>query len=122
MIATIKDLAALIGKTLRVYIDRPMGSTHPNHSDILYQVNYGYIKEFMAKDDEYQDAYLLGVNELVEEYDAVCIAVINRKNDIENKLVLAPKNVTFTDKEIFDNVAFQEKYFDINIISNKKSA
>ena len=45
-----KKLEQLIGREVIVYIDRPKGSTHPKHNNIVYPVNYGYIKEIIAND------------------------------------------------------------------------
>ena len=53
----------MIGKTVTVTVDRPLGSRHPKHPDILYTVNYGYIEGIMAPDGEEQDAYILGIHE-----------------------------------------------------------
>jgi len=30
-----------LGKTAGIKIDRPIGSVHPKHSDLIYPVNYG---------------------------------------------------------------------------------
>ena len=53
----------MIGNIVRVIVDRPLGSRHPKHKDIIYTVNYGYIPGVIAPDGEEQDAYILGVNE-----------------------------------------------------------
>ena len=50
----------MLGETVTVTIDRPMGTYHPNHPDIYYPVNYGYIEGIIAGDGEEQDAYVLG--------------------------------------------------------------
>ena len=34
----------MLGKIVRVTVDRPMGSYHPKHKDIYYPINYGYIE------------------------------------------------------------------------------
>ena len=52
----------MLGKTVTVTIDRPLGSRHPRHPDLLYPINYGYIAGIMGGDGEEQDAYLLGVS------------------------------------------------------------
>ena len=57
----------MIGKTVKVLVDRPLGSYHPKHRDMYYPVNYGYIEGIMAPDGEEQDAYILGVDEPVKE-------------------------------------------------------
>ena len=106
----------MIGKTVKVIVDRPLGSHHPKHKDIIYPVNYGYIPGVIAPDGEEQDAYILGVDEPVLEFVGRVIAVIHRLNDIEDKLVVAPENKAFSKDEIADLVAFQEKFFDIEIL------
>ena len=106
----------MIGKKVKVIIDRPLGSYHPNHKDIYYSVNYGYIEGIMALDNEEQDAYVLGVNEPIKEFNGVVIAIIHRLNDIEDKWVVAKENEVFTKEEIIKQIEFQEKYFKIEII------
>ena len=44
------------------------------------------------------------------------IAIIHRLNDIEDKWVVAPEGKFFTKEEITNSVAFQEKFFDIEIV------
>ena len=106
----------MIGKVVKVIVDRPIGSAHPNHNDLIYSVNYGYIPEVLASDGEEQDAYILGVDEPVTEFLGKVIAIIHRLNDIEDKLVVAPEGRFFTKEEIANSVAFQEKFFDIEIV------
>jgi len=105
----------MIGQTVTVLIDRPMGTCHPKHKDIFYPVNYGYISGVMAGDGEEQDAYVLGVNEPLQEFTGVIIAIIHRLDDVEDKWVVAPEGVTFTKEEIWDQVKFQEQYFQSEI-------
>lgn len=40
----------MIGDIVTVTVDRPLGSVHPKHEDILYAVNYCYIKGVEASD------------------------------------------------------------------------
>jgi inorganic pyrophosphatase len=107
----------MIGKTVTVVVDRPMGSRHPKHEDIVYPVNYGYIPGVMAPDGEEQDAYILGVSQPVAAFQGRVIAIIHRFDDVEQKWVVAPENVTFTKEEIMTQVAFQEQYFHTEIFS-----
>ncbi len=106
----------MIGKTVRVVVDRPLGSCHPKHEDIYYSVNYGYIPGVMAADGEAQDAYILGVSEPLKEFTGRVIAIIHRLDDVEDKWVVAPENAVFTKAEIMERVAFQERYFRTEII------
>ncbi len=105
----------MLGKIVKVVVDRPLGSVHPNHKDIVYTVNYGYVPKIMAGDGEEQDAYILGVDVPLSEFTGKVVAVIHRKNDIEDKWVVAPENLVISKEEILEAVHFQEKYFDIEI-------
>lgn len=107
----------MIGKKVTVTVDRPLGSYHPNHKDIYYPVNYGYIEGIIAPDGEEQDAYILGIDEPVETFTGIIIAVIHRNDDVEEKWVVAPEGVTFSKEEIWKQVEFQEQYFDSEILT-----
>lgn len=106
----------MLGKQVTVKVDRPMGSYHPEHKDLYYPVNYGYIDGLFAADGEEQDAYILGVNKPVESFTGRVSAVICRKNDIEDKWVVTPENLVLSREEIYRLVSFQEQYFDVDII------
>ena len=106
----------MIGKVVKVVVDRPLGSHHPKHNDLIYSVNYGYIPGIFAPDGEEQDAYILGVDKPVAEFEGKVIAIIHRLNDMEDKWVVAPEGKSFTREEIANSVAFQEKFFDIEIV------
>ena len=106
----------MIGKIVKVIVDRPLGTYHPKHSDLYYSVNYGYIPGILAPDGEEQDAYILGVDAPVNEFVGKVIAVIHRTNDVEDKWIVVPENASFSKKEIMEKVAFQEQFFDVDII------
>lgn len=106
----------MIGKTVTVTVDRPLGSRHPKHQDLIYPVNYGYIEGIFAPDGEEQDAYLLGVDKPVQKFTGRVIAIIHRNNDVEEKWVVAPADAVFSKEEIAKIVSFQEKYFDFHVI------
>lgn len=101
----------MLGKTVKVVVDRPLGSSHPKHEDIVYPVNYGYIPGLMAPDGEEQDAYILGIHEPLQEFEGRVIAIIHRLDDVEDKWVVVPEGMSFTKEEIMAQVAFQEQYF-----------
>ena len=92
-------------------MDRPLGSAHPRWG-FVYEVNYGYIPGTLAPDGEALDAYFLGVDEPVARARGLGVAVIHRRNDDDDKLVVVPAGVTFSDDEIRRQVRFQEHYFD----------
>ena len=106
----------MIGKTVTVTVDRTLGSCHRNHPDIVYPINYGFIKGIIAPDGEEQDAYILGVNIPVDSFTGTVIAIIHRLDDVEDKWVVAPERIHFTRDEIEAAVHFQEQYFRTEII------
>lgn len=108
------SIRELLGKAVHVEVDRPVGYLH---GDILYPVNYGYIPGLLAGDGEEQDVYILGVSEPLERFDGYIIGAVRRKNDVEDKLVAAPKGTVFHQGQIAEMVAFQEQYFDSYILS-----
>lgn len=101
----------MIGDIVKVTVDRPLGSYHPKHKDMYYPINYGYIEGIMAPDKEEQDAYILGVDKPVKEFTGRIIAIIHRLDDVEEKWVVSPENLSFSKEEIIAQVLFQEKYF-----------
>lgn len=116
---------SVIDRVVKVVIDRPLGSLHPEHPDIKYELNYGYVQGVTGGDGEEQDAYIMGVNSPLSvgsQVDGYVIAVIRRKNDVETKWVVVPYYARayakgpYTKDEIAQAVRFQEKFFDTEII------
>ena len=104
-----------LNKTLEIKIDRPMGSKHPKHG-FIYPVNYGHVPNTVSSDGEELYAYVLGVYEPLETFCGKCIAIIHRTNDNDDKLIIVPKNKTFTNEEIKVLTDFQEQYFKSTIL------
>lgn len=101
-------------KIVNVIIDRPLGSKHPDY-DMIYPVNYGYVEGIFAGDGEEQDAYILGIDEPMSEFTGNLIAIVHRRNDNEDKWVVAPDGMNFNEDEIRNQLYFQEKYFESTI-------
>lgn len=105
-----------LGRIVTVTVDRPMGTYHPEHPDLYYPVNYGYVEGTMAPDGDWQDAYILGVSKPVAVFTGPVIAVICRRDDVEDKWVVAPEGSSFEEAEILRQVCFQERYFDSFVV------
>ena len=108
-----KKYSDIIGKTVSGKIDRPLGSRHPRHPEMIYPINYGYVDGVFAGDGAEQDVYVFGTTEPVLEYTGKVIAVYHRLNDVEDKWIVALDGTRedYTDDEILDAIAFQEQYF-----------
>lgn len=105
----------MLGEIVKVIVDRPLGTYHPKYKNLFYPVNYGYVDGIIAADGEEQDAYILGVNKPIKEFTGKVIAVIHRFDDVEEKLVVVPMNVSLTKEEIKRQVDFQEHFFKTEI-------
>lgn len=99
-------------QTVEVVMDRPMGTFHPKHPDLYYEVNYGYVPGVMGGDGAEQDAYVLGVKEPLQRFCGTVIAVIHRRDDAEDKWVVVPEGMALSAQEIMESVRFQERFFD----------
>ena len=85
-----------------------------------YEVNYGYIPNTKSADGEELDAYVLGVDKPLTKTKGVCIAVIRRTDDVDDKLVVVPNDKKLSFSEISKAwptslveklTEFQEKWF-----------
>lgn len=110
-----KNSIKYLNKTVTVKMDRPLGSKHPDW-DLIYEVNYGYLPNTISGDGEELDCYVLGVNKPLDNFTGKCIAIIHRINDNDDKLIIVPEGINFTDEEIRTLTNFQEKYFESIII------
>ncbi|MCP4405160.1 MAG: inorganic pyrophosphatase [bacterium] len=99
-----------IGKTVTVKMDRPMGSRHPR-CGFLYPVNYGALPGTKAPDGGEIDAYVLGIFEPVNEFMGTCIAVIHRRDDNDDKLIVVPEKKAYSNDQILALTEFQERFF-----------
>jgi inorganic pyrophosphatase len=107
-----------IGRTIVTRIDRPMGSRHPVHG-FIYPVNYGHVPGTRGPDGEELDCYVLGLFEPATEFAGQCIAVIQRLDDDDDKLILAPEGVQYSDEQIRALTEFQERFFRSRILRDK---
>lgn len=104
-----------LGKEVTVVMDRPMGSKHTTWKTV-YPVNYGYIPNTISGDGKELDAFVLGVFEPLETFTGEVKAVVHRTNDDDDKLIVAPKDRTFSREQIWVLIEFQERYFNSEII------
>lgn len=108
-----------LGKKVKILIDRPLGSRHPEHDNIYYMLNYGYIPDTISGDGEEIDAYIIGEFEPLKEFIGFVVAVVHRKNDNEDKLVVSKHPDKYSKEQIEALVEFQERFFDTEITTHK---
>ena len=109
-------IASLLGKTVDIIIDRPIGYTHVTKGITLhYTINYGFLPGITGGDGEEQDVYILGMDMPLKTFRGTIIGAIRRRDDNEDKLVAAPAGMFFSADEIRKATWFVEKYFDSTI-------
>ncbi len=98
------------GFKVTVTIDRPIGFIDAYQNN--YPINYGYIKGILAKDNEWQDAYILTNEQITTPtIEGQVIAIIVRENDLEDKWVVTTNQEKISKKEIREKTLFLERYF-----------
>ena len=107
------DLTPLLGKTVTVVVDRPLGFLHKG---MVYPVNYGFLPGMLGGDGEEQDAYILCLSTPVEQFTGEVIGIVVRHDDREDKLVVAPKGTRMHQGQIMEAVWFQEQFFQTSVI------
>jgi len=114
---TIENIKKYIGQTVAIRVDQAIGSTYSGHGEkITYPINYGFVPNTISGDGAELDAYILGVEDPLIEFEGECIAIIHRENDDnDDKLVIVQKGNSFSDEEIIKLTHFQEKFFEIKI-------
>ncbi|MBL4931785.1 inorganic diphosphatase [Clostridium paridis] len=108
-------MESYLGKSVKVKIDRPLGSKHPEHN-FIYSLNYGFIPNTISGDGEEIDVYIIGEFEPLETYEGYVVAIIKRANDIEDKLVVCKELNKYNKEQIKALVEFQERFFESTII------
>ena len=105
-----------LGDIVTVTVDRPLGSYHPEHKDMYYPVNYGYVKGVPAPDGEDQDAYILGITEPVQEFTGEVIGIVHREDDEETKLIVTREGMQPNPEQVRNWINFTEKYYRSHIV------
>lgn len=72
--------------TSEIVIDRPKGSRHPRFPDLIYHVDYGYLKDTTSSDGDGIDVWV-GSDES-KDIDAVICIVDILKRDSEIKILI----------------------------------
>ena len=110
------QVAAYLGKVVKIGIDRPIGYVHKKEKYTLtYNINYGYIPGVLGGDDEELDVYFLGEDKPLESFSGKVIAIVHREDDVEDKLVACPIEMNFTAEQICEQILFQEQYYNTTI-------
>ena len=69
----------------QIVIDRPKGTAHPKYPDVIYRVDYGYLKDTASMDGAGIDVWV-GTEE--KKVDAIMCTVDLLKRDSEIKILI----------------------------------
>ena len=72
-------------RTSEIVIDRPKGTAHPRFPDLIYQVDYGYLKDTASMDGAGIDVWV-GSGE--KRIDAIMCIIDLMKRDSEIKILI----------------------------------
>lgn len=79
-----KALDELVSNS-QIVIDRPKGTAHPKYPDVIYRVDYGYLKDTASMDGAGIDVWV-GTGE--KKVDAIMCTVDLMKRDSEIKILI----------------------------------
>jgi inorganic pyrophosphatase len=102
-----------LGKTVTLTIDQPYGTVY---NGVTYEVNYGFVAGTIAPDGDGLDGYFLIVKKPLAEATGICIAIVHRLEDDDDKLVVVPEGVILTKEQIEAEVHFVENFFKHEIL------
>lgn len=105
------DYGGILGKTVSGTIDRPMGSAHPRHPEMIYPINYGYVNGIFAGDGAEQDVYVFGPSCPIRTFTGQVVAVLHRLNDCEDKWIVSTDGTVPGKDVILKTIEFQEQFF-----------
>ena len=105
------DYSTVLGTTVSGTIDRPLGSAHPRHPEMIYPINYGYVDGVFAGDGAEQDVYVFGTDQPLDTFTGKVIGVYHRLNDNEDKWIVSLSREAIPTEDILNAIGFQEQYF-----------
>ncbi len=105
------DYSQIIGKMVSGTVDRPLGTAHPLHPEVIYPINYGYVNNVLAGDGAEQDVYLFGTNKPLKSFQGKVVAVWHRFDDVEDKWIVSLNGEDIAEEKILGDISFQEQFF-----------
>ena len=80
----------MLGKYVRVRIEKPIGST--DEAGFTYPLNFGSVYN-----EENQDAFIMGIHHPVKNFDGRVIAILSDRNRIMQKKELESTNAKWNE-------------------------
>jgi inorganic pyrophosphatase len=111
-----KYYASFVGNSYDIIIDRPIGYIHRGR---IYLVNYGYIPNTIGGDNEEVDVYVLGEFLPTDKCNCKIVGVIQREDDIEDKLIGISNNYngSYSAEQVAALVEFNERRYKTKVLN-----
>lgn len=97
-----------------IVIDRPKGTAHPKYPDVIYRVDYGYLKNTTSMDNAGIDVWV--GSDCNQKVDAIVCTVDLLKRDSEIKILIG---CTEAEKEIIFQTHNESQYMKGILIRRK---
>ena len=115
----LEKLENLIGSNISVNnYDNTNNATFES-DNINYNINYGTLNEYNASTGRLQEAYIISIDGEDNLYEGRVVAVLNRKNGYDDKIVVATIDKEFTNEEIEEIIKKKENNVKYKIIRKK---
>lgn len=101
-----------LGKVVSVRVDQRYGSLHSIIPDLCLPCNIGYVEDYTQED--FQDAYIYGVYEPVEQFKGVVIGIIYHRDESETRWIVASGN-QYDRQDVLQVIAPLETDYDVRI-------
>ena len=85
-------------------VEHPAGSRDEENRQMVYRLNCGYVQQVLEKNNEWQDACLLGVKKPLEWFEGEVTAVVYAGG--RSVWCVAPRGVCFTREQLAKELAF----------------
>lgn len=102
-----------LGRQVWVTVEHKLGSNHPEHG--VYPLNCGYVSEVLQQENEWQDAYIIGVNHPVDIFQGEVIATLRQPGEAAGRWVVATPGTRMSEADIRRLTAFGEKADNVKI-------
>ncbi|MNT24200.1 hypothetical protein D3C72_1596630 [compost metagenome] len=100
----------LIDQTVRIEIPKSVMKKDKNIGT-SFPINFGVIPDVLDGDGKKLECYIVGTENIKNEFTGKCIAVLHKFDNTEDKLIVTQSDKNFSDNEIREILKFQEKNY-----------
>ncbi|MCR4951156.1 MAG: hypothetical protein K6A40_07530 [Solobacterium sp.] len=106
----------MLGKTVKIVIDRPYGSLHPHIPDLECPYNFGYAADSLSGEGEFQDAYVIGPQSPLETFTGIVAGIIWHEESNTTRWIVLPAAMQADHHQILNLIGEEEQYYHTKIL------